>query len=79
LYVTYAFHTKIYNPQDNRELNSVLARFSKRALYLPLSTPIAIILEKVEHMGIGATVLMVYYLQNVTAHRTRILNDHWAP
>jgi hypothetical protein len=66
-YVTYAFPTGIYNPQDIRELDSVLARFAKRALYLPLYTPNAMILEKVEHMGIGATSLRVDYLQIVTA------------
>jgi len=43
-YVTYAFPTGIYNPQDIRELDSVLARFAKRALYLPLYTPNAMIL-----------------------------------
>jgi len=48
-YVTYAFPTGIYNPQDIRELDSALARFAKRALYLPLYTPNAIILEKVKH------------------------------
>jgi hypothetical protein len=78
-YVTYAFPTGIYNPQDIRELDSVLARFAKRALYLPLYTPNAMILEKVEHMGIGATSLMVDYLQNVTAYSLgpSTTKDHW--
>jgi hypothetical protein len=73
--VTYAFPTGIYNPQDIRELDSVLARFAKRALYLPLYTPNAMILEKVELMGIGATSLIVDYLQNGTAYLIRALND----
>jgi hypothetical protein len=73
--VTYAFPIGIYNSQDIRELDSVLARFAKWALYLPLYTPNAMILEKVEHMGVGATSLMVDYLQKVTAYLTRALND----
>jgi hypothetical protein len=73
--VTYAFPTGIYNPQDIRELDSVLARFAKRAPYLPIYTPNATILENVERMSIGATSPMVEYLQNVTAYLIRALND----
>jgi hypothetical protein len=53
-FVTYAFPTGIYNPQNIREFGSVLACFAnaKIALYLPLYTPNAIILENVEHVGI---------------------------
>ena len=74
-YVTYAFPLGMYTPHDIQELNSILARFAKRALHLPLYTPNALILEKVEHMGVGATSLMVDYVQNVTAYLTRALND----
>ena len=74
-YITYSFPLGIQSHEDIKELDSIISRTAKKALRLPMSTPIGPVLEQRAASGTKAQSLLVDYVQLGTAYLVRALND----